>query len=84
MRLQAVLALSHVFLDINIFVNPMLLLEMPCNMLAPVSCFDLQVLRKQITAEQPRHETQQQIDAVNRDIDNIRADIRRQQLTYEV
>jgi hypothetical protein len=42
------------------------------------------VLRKQITAEQPRHETQQQIDAVNRDIDNIKADIRRQQLTYEV
>jgi hypothetical protein len=44
----------------------------------------LQVLRKQITAEQPRHETQQQIDAVNRDIDNIKAEIRRQQLTYEV
>ncbi|KAF6255396.1 hypothetical protein COO60DRAFT_1661866 [Scenedesmus sp. NREL 46B-D3] len=45
---------------------------------------EYEVLRKQITAEQPRHETQQQIDAVDRDIDNIRADIRRQQLTYEV
>lgn len=44
----------------------------------------LQVLRKQITAEQPRHETQQQIDAVNRDIDSTRAEIRRVQLTYEV
>jgi hypothetical protein len=44
----------------------------------------LQLLRRQITAEQPRHETQQQIDAVNRDIDSIRAEIRRQQLTYEV
>lgn len=45
---------------------------------------EYELLRRQITAEQPRHETQQQIDAVNRDIDSIRAEIRRQQLTYEV
>lgn len=45
---------------------------------------EYEVLRKQITAEQPRHETQQQIDAVNRDIDSTRAEIRRVQLTYEV
>jgi hypothetical protein len=44
----------------------------------------LQLLRKQIMEVAPRHETQQQIDEANRQIDSIRADVVRQGHTYQV
>lgn len=60
---------------------------MPCWLCEVYECCCLvcpQVLRKQIIEVQPRQETQQQIDAVQREIDAIREDIRKQDRTYEV
>eukprot|EP00775_Hariotina_reticulata_P002791 gene2790-3084_t len=45
---------------------------------------EYELLRKQIMEVAPRHETQQQIDEANRQIDSIRADVVRQGQTYQL